>query len=261
MAYKAYSRRMLSGGVRAWMRGNAKFVSLFACGALVATGAATASIALTVDATRPKWFLLGAVPVGLLVYSWHMLSVARMAHDRDAMRHLRGAWGEETTRDELNRALRKRLIWGWVDSVTVQGGDIDHLVVTRDGGVIAIDSKFRSAESLDLAPLVRSASVARLRADGVVRTVVAGRTRGSHRLPGNPLNCRAAIVLWGPAQHDVGMTRLGDVDVIPGRQLVEWLRGLSGEPVGEEAALAVLRGVEEFRNRAWASTTGSREHR
>jgi hypothetical protein len=60
---------------------------------------------------------------------------------------LAGAWGEENTRDVLRAAKRRRHIWGWIDSVAIADGDIDHLVVTRDGRLVAIDSKWHATAS------------------------------------------------------------------------------------------------------------------
>lgn len=55
---------------------------------------------------------------------------------------IRGAYGEDQTRTELQRAQRAGLVWAWIDSVSLQRGDIDHIVVTRRGGVVALDWAF-----------------------------------------------------------------------------------------------------------------------
>ncbi|WP_166389739.1 nuclease-related domain-containing protein [Nocardioides ochotonae] len=99
--------------------------------------------------------------------------MAFLAHDAEAIWHVRGAWGEDNTRDELQRAKRKRLVWAWVDSVTLQAGDIDHLVVTRNGGLVAIDSKWRSKIN-DAADMARAAQKVRLRAEGLTRDLLKG---------------------------------------------------------------------------------------
>ena len=98
----------------------------------------------------------------------HALQSAFLASDGEAIWHLRGAWGEENTRSELQRARRKRLIWGWVDSISLRAGDLDHLVVTRHGGLVAVDSKWRNRAS-DTVDMARAADKARLRAEALAR--------------------------------------------------------------------------------------------
>src|SRR5690606_126514 len=89
-------------------------------------------------------YVLGALHAAMLAIGYYTLRVSFLASDQDAVWQVRGDLGEVNTRDELKRAKRRRLIWGWVDSITVSTGDIDHLVITRRGGVVAIDSKWRS---------------------------------------------------------------------------------------------------------------------
>jgi hypothetical protein len=91
-----------------------------------------------------RWYLLGLAQAGLAAAGLHLLNSAFLAHDPQAMSYVRGAWGEDNTRTDLARARRKRLCGGWVNSIELQIGDIDHLVVTRLGGVVAIDSKWRT---------------------------------------------------------------------------------------------------------------------
>jgi len=130
------------------------------------------------------------------------LQAAFLAHDREAIWHLRGAWGEDNTRNELQRAKRNRLIWGWVDSITLQAGDLDHLVVTRHGGLVAIDSKWRNQHTADDAlDMARGASKARLRVEGLAQTLLLSQRGGArHRARSNALTVRPVVVLWGAAQ-------------------------------------------------------------
>ena len=55
-----------------------------------------------------------------------------------------GAWGEDSTTDELRKAKRRGLIWGFVNGVATSTGDVDHVVVTKRGGVVAVDSKYHA---------------------------------------------------------------------------------------------------------------------
>jgi hypothetical protein len=68
----------------------------------------------------------------------HLLNTAVFAHEPRAIFQLRGAWGEDHTRTGLESARKGRLVWGWVDSIALQSPDLDHVVVTREGGVVVV---------------------------------------------------------------------------------------------------------------------------
>jgi hypothetical protein len=190
------------------------------------------------------WWLIGALQVGIVAAYLHLLHMAFLANDGDAMRHVRGAWGEDNTRSELQRAKRKRLVWGWVDSLELSYGDIDHLVVTRRGGLVAIDSKWRNKID-DTADMARSAHKVRLRAEGLTRDLLKGDTRGTRRAKVNPLSVTSVVVLWGADQRTVpeGATVDG-IEFISGRKLVDWLARLNGQPVDKAAAANIVRNLE-----------------
>ncbi|RYB90070.1 NERD domain-containing protein [Nocardioides glacieisoli] len=194
------------------------------------------------------WWLVGVLQTGIVAAYLHMLHTAFLAHDAEAIRHVRGAWGEDNTRSELQRAKRKRLVWGWVDSLGLEHGDIDHLVVTRNGGLVAVDSKWRSQAS-DTTDMARAATRVRHRAEGVTRDLLKGTTRGTRRAKVNPLSVTAVVVLWGPAQHGVpdGATVDG-IEFVAGRKFVEWLGRLDGQPVHRAAATDIVRSLEVRRS-------------
>jgi hypothetical protein len=174
----------------------------------------------------------------------HLLHTAFLAHDGDAIRHVRGAWGEDNTRSELQRAKRLKLVWGWVDSLGLQHGDIDHLVVTRNAGLLAVDSKWRSQIS-DAADMARAANKVRLRAEGLTRDLLKGTTRGSRRARVNPLSVTSVVALWGPAQHGVpDGASVDGIEFIAGRRFVEWLGRLDSEPVDRAAAAHIIHSLE-----------------
>ncbi|NPD04100.1 hypothetical protein HN031_05315 [Nocardioides sp. zg-1308] len=155
--------------------------------------------------------------------------------------------GEDNTRDELRRAKRKKLVWGWIDSFGLQAGDIDHLVVTRRGGLVAVDSKWRSRVD-DATEMARAAQKVRLRAEALTRDFLKGDSRGSRRAKVNPLSVTSVVVLWGPAQHGIpDGASIDGIEFIAGRKLVHWLRRLDGEHVDEAAADDVLRQLEARR--------------
>jgi len=120
-------------------------VAALGIGVVVLLVALTALLLFVGERSPLHWYLLGVAHAGLIGAGLHLLNSAFLTVDRDAMSQLRGAWGEENTRSELERAKRKGLIWGWVDSVTLAAGDIDHLVVTKSGGLVAIDTKWRAS--------------------------------------------------------------------------------------------------------------------
>lgn len=166
-----------------------------------------------------RWWLLGALQAVVVAVGLHLTNAAFLAHEREAVWQLRGAWGEEATRDELRRAKRKRLIWGWVDSVSLRAGDLDHLVVTRNGGLIAIDSKWRS-DGNDAAAMADSAAKARLRAEGIARSLLKSE-RGTHRAKGHAVTVRPLVVIWGPAQHNMrDGGQIAGIPFVGGRRLI-----------------------------------------
>jgi hypothetical protein len=212
------------------------------------------------DSQAVRGYLLGLLHMGIVGAFVFLANSAFVAHDREAILHVRGAWGEENTRSELQRARRRRLIWGWVDSLTVQGGDIDHLVVTRTGGLVAIDSKWRSNTDLsDRAEMARAAQKARLRAEGITNTVL-DRRRHVRREAGR-YRITPLLVVWGAAQHSVPEGAVVDgVDVVGGRRLVGWFRHLEGQAMDQETARELLARLEDFRSTAWKSGRRSRGH-
>lgn len=176
-----------------------------------------------------------------------MLHAAFLANDREAIWHLRGAWGEDNTRSELQRARRKRLIWGWVDRIDLRAGDLDHLVVTRRGGLVAIDSKWRNEEN-DTVDMAQAAHRILLRPEALARTVLKAERSARHRGTANPLRVVPIVVLWGRAQHLVpGRAQVNGIDFVSGRRFLGWLRTLEGEPVDKSVARDVIERLEEYR--------------
>lgn len=212
-----------------------------------------AVIVLSLDAPGPiQWFILGSISTLLVGAFVAGLGLGFLVGDPVAIHQVRGAWGEENTRDELKRARRNGHIWGWIDSVTLEAGDVDHLVVTRQGGLIAIDSKWRSrVDSAGRDAMVREASNARRRAEGVVRSVLS-RERSGRRADGTSLRVRPAVVLWGAAQSTLpdGATFEG-VEFVRGRDLARWIETLDGDAVDSGPAEVLLASLEKYRAKTW----------
>lgn len=242
-----YSRLEFRRRLLAWLRRNLKLVACTAVGLVASVALVTWLLLATMPASTFRSWFLGVLQTGVVATYLHVLYAAFLAHDADAIRHVRGAWGEDNTRSELQRAERMRLVWGWVDSLTLQHGDIDHLVVTRHGGLVAMDSKWRSQVS-DKADMARAAQKVRLRAEGLTRDLLRGNSRGTRRAKVNPLSVTSVVVLWGPAQHGVPEGASVDgIEFIAGRSLVDWLARLDGQPVEKAAAADILRSLEDRR--------------
>jgi hypothetical protein len=254
--YHPYPRRELRRVLRRWA-GRNRWLLAVGTGCLLAFIAfETWMLGVSTGNTALRWYLTGALQVAIVAVFIGALGTTFLAHEREAILYLRGSWGEDFTKDELKRARRKKLIWGWVDSVTLQSGDIDHLVVTRAGGLVAIDSKWRSsAQHLDPAALAQEAKKARLRAEGVVQTVLRSE-RGSHRARARAFRVSPLVVVWGAARDGVPHgAAISDVDIIKGSELVDWLGNLQGDAIDEPAAAEILAEVERFRSGAWTAAT------
>lgn len=188
--YLPFSRRELRSRFATWAKKNWRTIGIFGVGLLLLLALETYLLLGLGERTAWKWYVLGIVHAGVIAAFLYALGATFIAHDREAIFHLRRAWGEENTRDELKRAKRKKVIWDWVDSVTLASGDIDHLVVTRAGGLVALDSKWRNQVGAnDRDAMVKSAHrVFKLRAEGVMQKPAQARARrassGSQPTPG-----------------------------------------------------------------------------
>ena len=224
-------------------------VALSICLAIGMLALVTVPVVLSDPKSAATWYLLGGFHAGLIALVISMLRHAFLVHDRHAINQLRGAWGEENTTDELKGAQRRKVIWGWVDSVSLERGDLDHFVVTRQGGLVVLDSKFRTDPDLTVTEqLARDAARVRTRAEGVARTILGAKSKGQRRATGSAFPVRSAVVVWGALQREIAQIETYEgVDIVPGRQLRPWLASLEGDPVTEQAALEVLVGLREFR--------------
>ena len=121
---------------------------------------------------------------------------------------------------------------------------------------MAIDSKWRSSpEDLDPAAIAQEASRARLRADGVVQTLLKAE-RGSHRASVKAFRVKPLVVIWGRGRDVIPEgAKVGEVDIIKGPDLLDWLRRLDADGIDEAAAADVLSQIERFRATAWPAGT------
>ena len=250
--FEPYSRGVLRRRRAAWLRRNAVVVTVVVLGLGTILGFSTFVVVATVTGAL-RWYLLGAVHAGLTATGLHLVHSAFLANDREALWHLRGAWGEDNTCSELQRAKRRRLIWGWVDSISLQSGDLDHVVITRRAGLVAVDSKWRNqVTAADTTDMARAAQKAKARAEGLARTVLRSERGARHRAKVQSLAVTPVVVVWGAAQHTVpDCAVLEGVSFVAGRKLVSWLRELDGETVPKDAAQDALERLERYREGAW----------
>lgn len=250
--YDAFSRRELRRLRKEWTRRNRGPVVGIAL--MVVAVVAVSTLAMTWGSpTAGTYYVLGAIHATVVAAVLHLLNATFLATDRLAIGHVRGAWGEENTRDVLKRARKKQLVWDWVDSIDLARGDLDHVVITRHGGLVVADSKWRSqVDRTSIEDMARSAQKARTRAEGLARTLLA-RERGKRRARITPVAVTPVIVLWGAAQHEVpgGHQVRHGVHFVAGQQLLPWLRTLDHDQVDKAAARDLARRLKRYR----ASTT------
>ncbi len=254
--YRPYSRDKLRRLRWAWVKRNLKRFVLVTAAYLGLLAAASVVLLMLGTRTAITWYFLGAIHAGMVVAYLHLFDAAFIAHDREAIFQVRGAWGEENTSSELTRAKRRRVIWDWVDSISLEVGDIDHLVITRRGGLVAIDSKWRNQlDPSDTFDMARAGKKVRQRAEGLAQTLLRNEAGARHRSRTNPLPVTPVVVVWGALQHEIpdGATVDG-IDFVPGRSLLRWLRQLDGQTVDRGAGREILERLDAFRAGAWDKT-------
>lgn len=248
----AYPRVELRKRFRSWARESRALIAGLLAITLALLVLETALVlGLWGSGSAAKWYFLGFLHSAILAAALAGIGLGFLTHDARAMWLVRGAWGEDNTRDELKRASRRRVIWGWVDSVQLQAGDIDHLVVTRAAGLIAIDTKWRTVVTAqDQAEMARAAAKVRLRADALVQQLLS-REHGRHRDAKKVHRVTPVLVLWGPERHRVPEGfQLEGIDVIDGGDLLKWLKRQSGDRIDKVAGREIIRLLATFRQSA-----------
>lgn len=246
----SYPRRELRHLRRQWLMRNKRPVlvvaTIFVVCVVVSTWFAVAM------SSGAFWYGIGIFQSVAAATFLHAINSAILANEPRAVFQMRGAWGEENTRSELVAAKRRRLVWGWVDSITFRAGDLDHVVVTRQGGVVVLDSKFRTdVTRASVSEMTASAARARTRAEALARTVLPSDRSGRRRTTTTSVTVTPCIVLWGPAARDVPDAHVVDgVHFVAGHKLKEWLKHLPTSPVSRDAATDLLDKLADFRTSA-----------
>lgn len=233
----SYARRRYSVARRQFLQRNAPVLAALGAGAVLLAW---------VQHLLMDGYLLGVMH-GLILATYVCAVMTSFHLVTGAGRLLAGAWGEENSQDLLRRAKRKGLIWGWVDNLEVASGDVDHLVLTRDGAWIALDSKWHSGAALRYGLSdIWSARASAQRARNILRSL---------RHP-RPL-VTPVVVVWGGGQHELteSWLEVEDVAVVKGRALVDWLsQRRTGDALDRATARRMLRELRQFHQEVNPST-------
>jgi hypothetical protein len=102
-----YSRLEFRRRLGVLVRRNLKLVAGLTIGFLASVALIVGLLLARVPASAFRWWLLGALPTAMVAAYLHLLYRGFLAHGADGLRQVRGAWGEDKTRSELQRAKRK----------------------------------------------------------------------------------------------------------------------------------------------------------
>ena len=238
----SYPSRQLRRQFRTFLRERRQRLLHAALVQVVVALIVTALILSSQEKSMWSGYQLGVFHMIIIGAFFYIVRMQFFAFDATAIHQLRGTYGENNTRDELKMAKRTGLIWGWVDSVTVESGDVDHLVVTKQGGLVAIDSKWR----FDLKDIEQSALAAKgaaRRARLVLQSLDYARRDHSsaHRADESTLRVRPVVALWGASQKKIGdIQMIDETPFVPGLRLREWLGSLGDDPIDETSADQLL---------------------
>jgi hypothetical protein len=200
-------------------------------------------LVLVVDHRGGRWPLYAGFVFGAAAASWRVLPEALMpAHISNWQR---GAWGEQNTGSELKKLSRE----GWTIRHDLRWGvrwNHDH--VAAAGAVFVLNSK----HLIDSAVTVEDKGLRVSRLDGDDSYVadrwlpsieVEARSLKSElatRL-GFPVHVYPVVVIWGVFEPE--QQYVGEVSVVRGDKLVEWLRSRPTDLPSAEKRQAVARAV------------------
>lgn len=255
---RGYPQERLRRQYAAFLRTHWRVLAAVVTFEVVVLGLASSILWATIPHTVVLGYILGAAHAATVGFVYYAVRLMFFTTDGSAIHQLRGSIGESNTNDELKRARRQRIIWGWVDGIAVQGGDIDHLVITRRGGLVAVDSKWRGqSRTTDVNESAAAADRARRRASLVLRHLkYMAREHGArHRHDMASVSVAPLVVVWGAAQRDIPAgAQIDTVPFVGGGGLVDWLRDLDGNHIDKRSAAQLQRELEQFRESQGAST-------
>jgi hypothetical protein len=250
----SFPRRQLSADLRGYLRRNRRQLLVVSAGYLAIGAVGSVAEFFLLGHGAVFWYLLGAFHALWLAALVGMVGLMWLASSQPAISYLRGTLGEDNT-TEILKAARRRSIWGFIASMETSGGDIDHVVVTRQGGVLAIDSKWRNEVTAELLETMAiSARKAARRAESIMRSEHVGTLKrecgARHRVETASYIVRPVVVVWGAEGHRMpDAASRSDVDFVAGPKLAQWLRSLEGEVIDEAAGRDLLTRLAEFKGR------------
>jgi hypothetical protein len=228
---QSYNERELRTAWWAFLRGNARHLALVAL--LFACIGALLTLVMS-------GYLLGMAH-GVLAasYLWIVrMTFAAAGHSS----RLYGQWGEQNSRDALRSARRRRYIYGFLDNLEIQGGDVDHLVLTP-GGVLALDSKWHGQD-------ITTATLERDRDRAVA---AARRAKSILRSLGQMMEVQPVVVVWGGQQSGIpgGAIVRDGVPFVSGNDLARWLRRQRSDErqLSRADSAELLKALRAFRAR------------
>lgn len=119
-----------------------------------------------------------------------------------------GAGGEEATATEFTSRKRRRQGWRIVHGLVLNDVEIDHIAV-GPGGVLAIESKWRSSSWMRSATGVEPAVVEQARRNAQrVRNLIRSQEFGFATI-----DVHAVLMLWGPGAPEDAPTEINGVHV------------------------------------------------
>lgn len=251
----SFPRQQLAVEFRAFLRRSRRHVLSLVAIEVGLTALVTVVLLVFWNRGPALWYVLGALHMLLICAVPAAVAIAFLTNSRTAIWNLRGAMGESNTSEVLKTARKQHAVWGYIESVAVTGGDIDHLVVTRAGGVLAIDSKWRNKVTADV--LTSDAAAARAaarRAESILRSEHVGalkrEARARHRDVGASFSVTPVVVIWGAVRHEMPDSAIREgVEFVPGEKLGAWLRARNDHPVDKTVANDLLERLAAFRDR------------
>lgn len=183
-------------------------------------------------------YVRGFLEGGLLVLVLSAAVFLFLLHT-EGLQQLAGAQGEDLMEGQLEKARKRGHVWGAVRNVEVGGSDVDSIVVTP-GGVLALEAKwkFRRLDRRWLPADLEKAERGARKARSILRSQPIGEVH----------DVTPVLVLWGKGRSDIKPEgeQHGDVTVVDGAYLVDWLAAWREGGIARDEASRTLEGLETF---------------
>jgi hypothetical protein len=226
----SYARRTMRKTLRSFLRANGWSLAPIALVAVLGT--------LPAYLTHHRWE--AGFITGFMLMAFVLIVALAFALHTEGLQQLAGAWGEDNSRDEIDKARRQGHVWGAVHNIEIGGfGDIDHVVLTP-GGVLAAETKwkFRELGRKWLHSDLRQARAAAAKTRSVLRSKDIGVIH----------DVTPVLVVWGKGRHEIaeGGELIDGVHVVAGSDLSAWLSRWGTGRLAQDNAEPVLSSLEAF---------------